>query len=99
MKVIIFRMPEGSAPGNPAVPLSGMRGSALLAAGAELVIGLWPDDSTRILKNRHEAFEVEVHGPTAAGFEAARKCLGTEVGTLADFEAEHGPVQPPDGEG
>ena len=32
-------------------------------------------------------------------FEAIRKRLGTEPGTLAEFEAEHGPVQPPDGEG
>lgn len=32
-------------------------------------------------------------------FEAVRKRLGTKPGTLADFEAEHGPVQPPDGEG
>lgn len=32
-------------------------------------------------------------------FEAIRKRLGTEPGTLADFEAEYGPVQPPDGEG
>lgn len=32
-------------------------------------------------------------------FEAIRKRLGTEPGTLSDFEAEYGPVQPPDGEG
>ena len=32
-------------------------------------------------------------------FEAIRKRLGTEPGTLADFEAEYGPVQSPDGEG
>jgi len=32
-------------------------------------------------------------------FEAIRKRLGTEPATLAEFEAEHGPVQPPDGEG
>lgn len=32
-------------------------------------------------------------------FDAIRKRLGTEPGTLADFEAEYGPVQPPDGEG
>jgi hypothetical protein len=32
-------------------------------------------------------------------FEAARKRLGTRPGTLADFEAEYGPVNPPDGEG
>lgn len=32
-------------------------------------------------------------------FEAVRKRLGTKPGTLADFEAEHGPVPPPDGEG
>lgn len=32
-------------------------------------------------------------------FEAARKRLGTTPGTLADFEAEYGPVNPPDGEG
>jgi hypothetical protein len=31
--------------------------------------------------------------------EAIRKRLGTEPGTLAEFEAEYGPVQPPDGEG
>lgn len=32
-------------------------------------------------------------------FEAARKRLGTTPGTLADFEAEYGSVNPPDGEG
>jgi HEPN domain-containing protein len=32
-------------------------------------------------------------------FEAIRKRFGTKPGTLADFEAEYGPVQPPDGEG
>lgn len=32
-------------------------------------------------------------------FEAVHKRLGTEPGTLADFEAEYGPVHPPDGEG
>lgn len=32
-------------------------------------------------------------------FEAIRKRLGTEPATLADFEGEHGPVQPSDGEG
>jgi hypothetical protein len=32
-------------------------------------------------------------------FAAIRKRLGTEPATLADFEAEFGPVQPPDGEG
>ncbi len=32
-------------------------------------------------------------------FEAIRKRLGTEPATLAEFEAEFGPVQPPDGEG
>jgi hypothetical protein len=32
-------------------------------------------------------------------FEAIRKRLGTEPATLAEFEAEYGPVQPPDGEG
>lgn len=32
-------------------------------------------------------------------FDAIRKRLGTEPGTLADFEADYGPVQPPDGEG
>ncbi len=32
-------------------------------------------------------------------FEAARKRLGTTPGTLADFEAEYGPANPPDGEG
>jgi hypothetical protein len=35
--------------------------------------------------------------PTA--FEAIRTRLGTEPGTLAEFEAEYGPVQPSDGEG
>jgi hypothetical protein len=29
----------------------------------------------------------------------SEKRLGTEPGTLADFEAEYGPVQPPDGGG
>jgi hypothetical protein len=32
-------------------------------------------------------------------FEAIRKRLGTEPATLAEFEAEFGSVQPPDGEG
>jgi hypothetical protein len=32
-------------------------------------------------------------------FTAIRKRLGTQPGTLADFETEHGAVQPPDGEG
>lgn len=32
-------------------------------------------------------------------FDAIRKRLGTEPGTLAEFEAEYGPVQPSDGEG
>jgi len=32
-------------------------------------------------------------------FEAIRKRLGTEPATLAEFEAEYGPVQPSDGEG
>ncbi len=32
-------------------------------------------------------------------FDAIRKRLGTEPGTLADFEAEYGAVQPPDDEG
>jgi hypothetical protein len=32
-------------------------------------------------------------------FEAIRKRLGTEPATLAEFEAEYGPVQPPDDEG
>jgi hypothetical protein len=32
-------------------------------------------------------------------FDAIRKRLGTEPATLAEFEAEHGAVQPPDGEG
>jgi hypothetical protein len=32
-------------------------------------------------------------------FAAIRKRLGTEPATLAEFEAEYGPVQPPDGEG
>lgn len=32
-------------------------------------------------------------------FAAIRERLGTEPATLADFEAEFGPVQPPDGEG
>jgi hypothetical protein len=32
-------------------------------------------------------------------FDAIRKRLRTEPGTLADFEAEYGPVQPSDGEG
>ena len=32
-------------------------------------------------------------------FEAIRKRLGTEPATLAEFEAEYGTVQPPDGEG
>lgn len=32
-------------------------------------------------------------------FDAIRKRLGTEPGTLADFEAEYGPVKPSDGEG
>lgn len=31
--------------------------------------------------------------------EAIRKRLGTEPATLAEFETEHGPVQPSDGEG
>jgi hypothetical protein len=31
-------------------------------------------------------------------FEAVRKRLGTEPVTLADFEAEYGPVRPPDGD-
>lgn len=30
---------------------------------------------------------------------AIRERLGTEPGTLADFEAEYGQVQPADGEG
>jgi hypothetical protein len=32
-------------------------------------------------------------------FEAIRLRLGTEPATLAEFEAEYGPVHPPDGEG
>lgn len=32
-------------------------------------------------------------------FKAIRKRLGTEPATLAEFEAEFGPVRPPDGEG
>lgn len=32
-------------------------------------------------------------------FEAIRRRLGTEPATLAEFEAEYGPVGPPDGEG
>lgn len=32
-------------------------------------------------------------------FDAIRKRLGTEPATLAEFEAEHGAVQPPDREG
>jgi hypothetical protein len=32
-------------------------------------------------------------------FVAIRERLGTEPGTLAEFEAEYGPVRPPDGEG
>jgi hypothetical protein len=30
---------------------------------------------------------------------AIRRRYGLEPGTLAEFEAEYGPVQPPDGEG
>jgi hypothetical protein len=36
--------------------------------------------------------------PTDTSFEAIRKRLGTEPGTLADFEAEYGPIRPPDGD-
>jgi hypothetical protein len=32
-------------------------------------------------------------------FEAIRLRLGTEPATLAEFEAEYGPIRPPDGEG
>jgi hypothetical protein len=32
-------------------------------------------------------------------FEAIRLRLGTEPATLAEFEAEYGPIHPPDGEG
>jgi hypothetical protein len=32
-------------------------------------------------------------------FDAIRKRLGTEPGTLADFEAEYGPVRPPTARG
>jgi len=32
-------------------------------------------------------------------FEAIRVRLGTEPATLAEFEAEYGPVHPPDSEG
>lgn len=35
---------------------------------------------------------------TGTSLEDVRKRLGTEPGTLADFEAEHGPVRPPDGD-
>lgn len=35
---------------------------------------------------------------TGTSFEDVRKRLGTEPGTLADFEAENGPVRPPDGD-
>ena len=35
---------------------------------------------------------------TNTSFEDVRKRLGTEPGTLADFEAEYGPVRPPDGD-
>lgn len=37
---------------------------------------------------------------TGTSFEATRKRLGTPTqGTLAEFEAEYGPIHPPDGEG
>jgi hypothetical protein len=36
---------------------------------------------------------------SSTSFDAIRKHLGHEPGTLADFEAEYGSVQPPDGEG
>lgn len=35
---------------------------------------------------------------TDTSFEAVRKRLGTEPGTLAEFEAEYGPIPPPDGD-
>jgi len=34
---------------------------------------------------------------TDSSFEAARERLSTEPGTWADFEAEYGPLRPPDG--
>lgn len=36
--------------------------------------------------------------PTGTSFEDVHRRLGTEPGTLADFEAEYGPVRPPDGD-
>jgi hypothetical protein len=35
---------------------------------------------------------------TDTSFEAVRKRLGTESGTLPEFEAEYGPIAPPDGD-
>ena len=36
--------------------------------------------------------------PADTSFEAIRERLDTEPGTLADFEAEYGPIRPPDGD-
>jgi hypothetical protein len=36
--------------------------------------------------------------PTDTSFEEIRKRLGTEPGTWADFEADYGPIRPPDGD-
>ncbi len=47
----------------------------------------------------HVVIGAEYALETETTMAAIRERHGTEPGTLEEFEAEHGPVQPPDGEG
>lgn len=75
--------------GDPSAKISGMEFAHVRLsgdrAGEYVVTEERPDGSLTLVPD--------------TSFEAIRKRLGTEPGTLADFEAEYGPVQPPDGEG
>jgi hypothetical protein len=77
------------SPGDPSAKIPGMEFAHVKLsgdrAGEYVVTEERPDGSLTLVPD--------------TSFEAIRKRLGTEPGTLADFEAEYGPVQPPDGEG
>lgn len=81
---------QRSTPGQPSATIPGMEQHAHVRlsgdrAGEYVVTEERPDGSLTLVPD--------------TSFEAIRKRLGTQPGTLSDFEAEHGPVQPPDGEG
>lgn len=77
-----------------------------IAPASAIILGMELHAHVKLSGDRNGEYLITEERPDGSltlvpdtSFEAIRERLGTEPATLAEFEAEHGPVQPPDGEG